>query len=85
MGYSQLLMSRIKSILKDSDSQWSLLTVVTTTHHHRSPSSQGKNRKKKETEKEIVIARYYARIIYIINTQNKSSNKFLHIRDAESN
>lgn len=26
IGYNQLLMSKIRSILKDSDSQWSLLT-----------------------------------------------------------
>lgn len=81
MGYSQLLMSRIKSILKDSDSQWSLLTV-TTTHHHRSPSSQGKNRKK-EIEKEIVIARYNIRAYNIYTEQIKQ--QILYIRDAESN
>lgn len=81
MGYSQLLMSRIKSILKDSDSQWSLLTV-TTTHHHRSPFSQRKNRKK-EIEKEIVIARYNIRAYNIYTEQIKQ--QILYIRDAESN
>lgn len=82
MGYSQLLMSRIKSILKDSDSQWSLLTV-TTTHHHRSPSTVKEKNRKKEIEKLSSLGTLRAYNIYYQYTYKQQN--FIHKRDAKSN
>lgn len=63
-------MSRIKSILKDSDSQWSLLTATT---HHRSPPNQG-NRKKETGKLSSLDKCYVCTHSYISNTHANIEN-----------